>query len=71
MATEAHHWRHHHVGCHLADTEWAELERVRQALHLPVRVLLMIGVRHAWKAFVREQRREQWRRRNASSSEDC
>jgi len=52
-------YREHAVACMLSDEEYIELRRLCAALGLPVRHILLFGMRHAARILAREQRKGQ------------
>jgi hypothetical protein len=51
-------YRNRSVGCALADEEFQRLSVICAALQLPVREILMIGVRRCERRLAEEQRRQ-------------
>jgi hypothetical protein len=54
---ESHRYRHRHINVALDDEEYRALRRICDALKVPVRTILMIGVRRARANLAEEQRR--------------
>jgi hypothetical protein len=56
------------VSCNLSEDEYTQLRSVCQELHLPVRAVLMFGVRYALRLLADERRKQREPHRNGNGT---
>jgi len=65
---ERQHFRSRDVSCKLSEDEDTQLRRVCRELDIPVRVVLMFGVRFALRLLAAERRKQQDQRHNGTGN---
>jgi hypothetical protein len=65
---ERQHFRSRDVSCKLSEDEYTQLRSVCRELHIPVRAVLMLGVRSALRLLADERRKQREQCRNGNGN---
>jgi hypothetical protein len=65
---ERQHFRGRAVSCKLSEEEYTQLRSVCRELHIPVRAVLMFGVRYALRLLADEQHKQREQCRNGNGN---